>query len=97
MVIATAGVLALYYLWSSMFFSRPSRVTYASAQGIKQEDVEKWDRQRLGGLVIEEPPIVLNKEIEMQVWCQQDNMVETCQDLARFQDSLSRTPKSGKD
>ena len=67
MLFATAILVALYYVWNNFFFTASSKITYSSVQGLKPDHMAQWDRQKQQGFAIEEPPIGLNREIEIQV------------------------------
>ena len=69
MMFGTAVLVAVYYVWNNFFFTASSKITYSSVQGLKPDHVALWDKQKQQGFVMEEPPIGLSKEIEIQVQC----------------------------
>ncbi|XP_076438780.1 uncharacterized protein LOC143277762 [Babylonia areolata] len=76
--LGTAVLVAIYYAWSN-YFGSAARVSYTSVQGIGPGHMEQWDRERQVG-IIEEPPIGLNKEIEMQMANEQWKKAKALQD-----------------
>ena len=69
MLFGTAVLVAVYYVWNNFFFTASSKIMYSSVQGLKPDHVAQWDKQKQQGFVMEEPPIGLSKEIEIQVQC----------------------------
>ena len=67
MLFGTAVLVSLYYIWNNYFFTASSKITYSSVQGLRPGHLAQWDKQKQQGIALEEPPIGLNREIEIQV------------------------------
>ncbi|KAK7110239.1 hypothetical protein V1264_014149 [Littorina saxatilis] len=82
MMFGIAVLMALYYVWNNFLYTPPAKITYSSVQGVHPGHMQQWERQmeNMQDGVVEEPPIGLNKEIEIQMQNEQRKKAIALQD-----------------